>query len=54
MLHSNQYHQVPMEQDLRNWISYNGDPTNPNKLNAEVKALHQQLVQAQEQRAIQE
>ena len=43
-----------MEQYLGNGISYNGGPTNPNKLNAEVKALHQQLVQALEQQAIQE
>ena len=43
-----------MEQYQGNGISYNGGPTNPNKLNAEVKALHQQLVQALEQCAIQE
>ena len=43
-----------MEQYQGNGISYNRGPTNPNKLNAEVKALHQQLVQALEQRGFQE
>ena len=54
ILHSNWYHQVPMEQYQGNGISYSGGPTNPNKLNAEVKALHQQLIQALEQQAIQQ
>ena len=43
-----------MEQYQGNGISYSRGPTNPNKLNAEVKALHQQLVWALEQRPIQE
>ena len=51
---SSRHYQVPKEQYQGNRISYNVSAINLNNLNAEVKALYQQLVQALEQQAVQD